>query len=49
MCWDKRLKIHTGGRDADKEDEYHYPYEPTSYTVLERLTDSGYLNSNKFS
>lgn len=42
--WDKKLKIETGGRDDSHEDEYHYPYEPTPYSVLERLAESGYIN-----
>ena len=42
--WDKKLNISTTGRDATVEDEYHYPYEPTPYVVLERLVESGYLN-----
>lgn len=41
--WDKKLKINTVGRDASKEDDYHYPYEPTPYSVLERLVESGYI------
>lgn len=44
---DKELKIDTAGRDAYKEDEYHYPYEPTPYVVLERLAKSGYLTKEK--
>lgn len=43
--WDKKLNINTIGRDDSKEDEYHYPYEPTPYSVLERLVESGYLDS----
>ena len=42
--WDKKLNISTTRRDATVEDEYHYPYEPTPYVVLERLVESGYLN-----
>ncbi len=42
--WDKKLKVKTDGRDDSKEDEYHYPYEPTPYSVLERLAESGYIN-----
>lgn len=42
--WDKKLNISTTERDATVEDEYHYPYEPTPYVVLERLVESGYLN-----
>lgn len=44
MCWDKKLKIQTSGRDDWKEDEHHYPYEPTPYAVLERLAESEYLS-----
>ena len=40
---DKQLKIQTTGRDDSKEDTYHYPYEPTPYTVLERLAESEYI------
>ena len=40
---DKQLKIQTTGRDDSKEDTYHHPYEPTPYTVLERLAESGYI------
>ena len=40
---DKELRIQTTGRDDYKEDEYHHPYEPTPYTVLERLAESEYI------
>ena len=43
--WDKKLNITTCGRDALKEDAYHYPYEPTPYSVLERLVESEYISS----
>ena len=43
MIWDKALKIRTTGRDDSKADQYHYPYEPTPYSVLERLANSGYI------
>lgn len=43
LDWDKKLNINTIGRDTTAEDEYHYPYEPTPYVVLERLADSGYM------
>lgn len=43
-AWDKKLNIDTIGRDASKEDEYHYPYEPTPYSVLERLVESNYIS-----
>ena len=32
--WDKLLKIHTMGRDDSNADQYHYPYEPTPYSVF---------------
>ena len=40
IAWDDRLHIATIGRDDLKSDEYRYPYEPTPYSVLERLADS---------
>ena len=39
--WDKLLQIETTGRDDWNADQYHHPYEPTPYTVLERLATSG--------
>lgn len=42
--WDKKLKIQTTGRIDTHADQYHYPYEPTPYTVLERLAESGYIS-----
>lgn len=41
--WDKKLKIHTCGRDESKADRFHYPYEPTPYAVLERIAQSGLI------
>ena len=41
--WDKLLRIHTSGRDDLLSDQYRYPYEPTPYSVLERLADSGLI------
>ena len=41
--WDKMLHIKTSGRDDSKADQYNYPYEPTPYTVLERLANEGYI------
>ncbi len=43
--WDNRLGIMTVGRDGSHSDEYHFPYEPTPYRVLERLADSGYFSA----
>ena len=44
--WDAKLHIQTCGRDAARADAYRYPYEPTPYSVLERLADSGFLDEN---
>ena len=41
--WDKLLQIKTTGRDASNSDQYRYPYEPTPYSVLERLANSGFI------
>lgn len=41
--WDKLLKIKTSGRDDTQADQYRYPYEPTPYSVLERLANTGYI------
>ena len=41
--WDQRLQIQTTGRDETNADQYHHPYEPTPYCVLERLADSGLI------
>lgn len=41
--WDKLLQIKTVGRDETNADEYHHPYEPTDYCVLERLAESGFF------
>ena len=43
QTWDNLLHIQTTGRDDTNSDEYHYPYEPTPYCVLERLADSGLI------
>ena len=39
--WDEILGICTIGRDDTGSDEYRYPYEPTPYSVLLRLAESG--------
>ncbi len=44
--WDKKLNISTSGIDDSRADAYRYPYEPTPYSVLERLADSGYVGEN---
>ena len=40
--WDKRLHIRTVGRE-DEDNPHYSPYEPTPYTVLRRLADSGHI------
>ena len=44
--WDSALRIQTCGRDELGADEYHHPYEPTPYSVLERLADSGLMGKD---
>jgi len=41
--WDKLLQIRTAGRDDSNADQYHHPYEPTPYCVLERLAAEGFI------
>ena len=41
--WDKLLHIKTTGRDDSNAYQYRYPYEPTPYSVLERLANSGFI------
>lgn len=41
--WDKLLHIKTTGRDDSNADQYRYPYEPTPYTVMERLANTGLI------
>ena len=44
--WDKLLQIQTTGRDESGADQYHHPYEPTPYCVLERLVGSGLIGGD---
>ena len=44
--WDKLLQIRTTGRDELGADAYHHPYEPTPYSVLERLVKSGLIGKD---
>lgn len=44
--WDKLLQIKTTGRDDINADQCHHPYEPTPYSVLERLTASGLIGKD---
>ena len=45
--WDKLLQIKTTGRDDSNSDQYCYPYEPTPYSVLERLANSGLIRKKE--
>ena len=45
-AWDLSLRINTIGRDESGADQYHHPYEPTPYCVLERLAGSGFLGKD---
>ena len=46
IAWDTSLQIQTTGRDDTGADQYHHPYEPTPYSVLERLADSGLIGTD---
>ena len=41
--WDALLRIHTTGRDASHADTFRYPYEPTPYSILDRLANCGWI------
>ena len=45
QTWDLSLHIKTTGRDDTHADEYHHPYEPTPYCVLERMAESGFFRA----
>lgn len=44
--WENLLRIKTTGRDDTRSDTFRYPYEPTSYEVLERLANTGLIGKN---
>jgi len=44
--YDQLLRIKTCGRDDLNADAYRFPYEPTPYSVLERLADSDLFGEN---
>lgn len=44
--FDEKLRISTIGRDDENADCYRFPYEPTPYSVLERLVENNYLTEN---
>ena len=41
--WDRYLRIKTTGRDDSNADDNRYPYEPTPYSVLQRLAETGMI------
>ena len=41
--WERKLNIRTGGGSNHTADGENFPYEPTPYSVLVRLAESGYL------
>ena len=45
--WDKRLRIKTIGRE-DEDNPHYSPYEPTPYSVLQRLADSGHIGRKDY-
>ena len=44
--WDRKLGIDTSGGHNHQTDGENYPYEPTPYSVLQRLAESGYVTKN---
>ena len=42
---DAKLHIDTVGRNDNFSTDHLYPYEPTSYSVLDRLIESGYITA----
>lgn len=42
---DSQLNIHTTGRNDVHSDTHRYPYEPTTYTVLSRIVESGFIDT----
>ncbi len=43
--WEKKLNIDTLSARHEKDDKNHSRYEPTPYSVLERLSESGLIGS----
>lgn len=44
--WERFLQIRTMGRDDSNADQYRYPYEPTPYSILERLANTGLIRKD---
>ena len=45
---DKLHNMDTEGRSEKYSDDNIFPYEPTPYSVLERLADSGIIDENSY-
>jgi len=45
---DAKLNIQTTGRDDKYADDHIYPYEPTTYAVLDRVIESGYISNREY-
>lgn len=45
---DAKIGIKTVGRIDVFADDFSYPYEPTTYSVLERVVESGYISEDDF-
>ncbi len=45
-AWEKKLNISTSAANFEKDDANHSRYEPSSYAVLERLAESGWLKKD---
>ncbi|MBQ3078080.1 MAG: class I SAM-dependent methyltransferase [Clostridia bacterium] len=45
-AWDRKLKVSTCGEEAGQADRHRHPYEPTPYTVLARLAESGWIDAS---
>ena len=44
--WERKLNIRTSGGNDQSADGENFQYEPTPYSVLVRLAESGYLTGN---
>ena len=46
LLTEKQLNIRSAPASYEKDDAHHSRYEPTSYRVLKRLCESGYIDKN---
>lgn len=45
---DEKLGIRTTGRNDEFADSFRYPYEPTTYSVLDRVAEEGYITQDDY-